>query len=91
MPLLRRRDDRAERRAFLAGFDISTEGFNGEWGPRDEWIELHFEEWKYGREVPPRCGAQNEDSPMTALCSRPEGHKPPHRASSGHKDHMEWT
>lgn len=95
MPSSKPEIEAAERKAFLAGFDISSEGFNGEWGPTDEWIELHFREWKHGETVPDKCGAENPGQPpegyYRTVCSRPAGHDGAHQASHGHKDYLTWT
>lgn len=74
--------DDLEKAAFVAGFSVSTEGFNGEWGPPDEWIEHFFAQWKYGTPLPDSCGYRVGNEPKSLVndprCSRPIGHEGSH-------------
>jgi len=66
--------------AFRAGFNLSAESYNAEYGgPSDEWLELHYRRWRSNRAIDlgPTCLAPSfqRSSPS---CSRPQGHAGAH-------------
>ena len=76
----------SESDAFRAGFDLSGEGCNGEYGgPTDEWLDVHYRAWRLGEDLPARCaepspGADQHRSPdyRHFPCSQPRGHQGTH-------------
>ncbi len=75
-----------EAEAFRAGFDLSQEGFNSEYGgPTNEWLDVHYRAWRLGEPLPHECDAPSpvadeHSSPdyRHFPCSQPRDHQGTH-------------
>lgn len=69
--------------AYCAGFALSREGYNAEYGgPDEEWLRVKFERDVLGKPSPGRCREGRRVEDMIArmigtnvpVCTRPKGH-----------------